>query len=90
MQGQCSLLERKESSPGERDLVCRSRGVSTVAAMTQGRRRVCVCVCVVSRDDTGEEMCVPVCVWLAPYLTQLLFFCFLINKKIYLFGCVAS
>lgn len=88
MQGQCSLLERKESSPGERDLVCRSRGVSAVAAMTQGRRRVCLCV--VSRDDTGGDVCVSVCVWLAPYLTRLLFFCFLIIKNTYLFGCVAS
>ena len=64
MQGQCSLLERKESSSGERDLVCRCRGVSVVAAMTQGRRRG-----------------VSVFVWLAPYLTQLLFFFFLNNKK---------
>lgn len=29
--GSVSLLERKESSPGERDLVCRSRGVALMA-----------------------------------------------------------
>lgn len=51
---------------------------------------MCVCVCVVSRDDTGGDVCVSVCVWLAPYLTRLLFFCFLIIKNTYLFGCVAS
>ena len=30
-------------------------------------------------DDAGEETCVCLCVWLAPYLTQLLFFCFFNN-----------
>lgn len=51
---------------------------------------MCLCVCVVNRDDTGGDVCVSVCVWLGALPNSALFFCFLIIKNTYLFGCVAS